>query len=93
MPPDFFKTEKEDLIKLDVEYRIPFMYSEFACIVDYLILTKGKNTFLVFMKTLLTGENSKDAFKRIYGTDFDKFILNFKEFIIIGNSRPSPNKG
>lgn len=46
MPPEYFKTKKEDKIKPDVKYRITFMYSEFACIVDYLIEQYGKDKYI-----------------------------------------------
>jgi hypothetical protein len=78
MPPDFFKTHKEDRVRLNVPYRITFMYSEFACIVDYLIAAEGKEKFLNYMKTLLHNKNHDRVFKDIYGTDFDKFMMNFK---------------
>jgi len=50
MPPKYFKTGKEDDIKLEVKFRIAFMYSEFACIVDYLVTTYGKDKLLQYMK-------------------------------------------
>jgi hypothetical protein len=84
-PPDFYKTRKENHIKLGTKNQIAFMYSEFACIVDYLIEVYGKDKFLIYMKTLLHGKNYKNVFKDIYKINFDKFILDFKKHIV--NSR------
>jgi len=81
MPPEFFKTRKEDRIPLDVKYRMTFMYSEFACIVDYLIETYGKETFLSYMKALLRGGNQERAFKNLYGIEFDECIQNFRNSV------------
>ncbi len=81
MPPDFFKTKDEDKIKLNVENRIPFMYSEFACIVDYLITKYGKDKFLVYMKKLISDTDHDKIFKQIYEIDFDKFLTDFKEHV------------
>ncbi len=81
MPPFDFKTKRENKIKLDVEYRITFMYSEFACIVDYLIEKYGKEKFLVYMKELLKSNDHNSVFKETYGLDFDDFIVNFKKHV------------
>ena len=52
MPPLDFKTSREDRVKLNVKYPITFMYSEFACIVDYLAETYGKGkTFDIYQET------------------------------------------
>jgi len=81
LPPDFFKTKNEDRIRLNVENRIPFMYSEFACIVDYLISKYGKERFLIYMKCLIKDNDHDKIFKQIYGIPFDKFLLDFKEHV------------
>ena len=81
MPPEYFKTKKEDTIKLDVKYRITFMYSEFACIVDYLIEQYGKDKFLSYMKELTHDDKHNNVFKDIYGIDFSKCIQDFRESV------------
>ncbi len=81
MPPEYFKTKNEDRIKLDVQYRITFMYSEFACIVDYLIEKFGKEKFLSYMKELTTISDHDKIFKKIYGIEFGHFITDFSESI------------
>lgn len=81
LPPFDFKTKNEDKIKLDVKYRIAFMYSEFACIVDYLIINYGKEKFLTYMKNLLKDDNHNKVFKQVYGIDFDNALLEFKEYV------------
>ncbi len=78
MPPEYFKTKNEDKIRLDVGNRIPFMYSEFACIVDYLITNYGKEKFLTYMKSLLKSNDHDKIFKQIYDIDFNDFIEVFK---------------
>ena len=78
--PKYFKTNKEDEIKLNVKYRSAFMYSEFACIVDYLIERYGKEKFLVYMKSLLNNEDHDKVFKEVFNIDFEKFISNFQDY-------------
>jgi predicted SprT family Zn-dependent metalloprotease len=86
MPPEYFKTKKEDLVRLDVPYRITFMYSEFACIVEYLINTQGKDQFLRYMKSLLKNRHHDTVFREIYGIDFQTFLLNFQAFVMKNTS-------
>lgn len=81
MSPECFKTKKEKQVNLNVKYPPAFMYSEFACIVDYLIETQGKEKFLVYMKKLLKDDNHNKVFKETYGIDFNEFISQFKNFI------------
>lgn len=82
MPPEYFKTKKEYQIKLDVEHRITFMYSEFACIVDYLIEQFGKDKFISYMKELISNGKHDKVFRAIYGIDFSKCIEDFKESVM-----------
>lgn len=86
IPPFDFKTKNEDKIKLDVKYRITFMYSEFACIVDYLIINYGKEKFLSYMKSLLKNNNHDEVFKQIYGIDFDNALIEFKKYVAQNDS-------
>jgi hypothetical protein len=81
MPPNYFLTNKEDSIKLNVPYRKAFIYSEFGCIVDYLVATRGKEIFLIYMKTLSHNKNHDKVFRDIYGIDFDKLLMTFRESI------------
>jgi len=81
LPPFDFKTNREDKIKLNVKYRITFMYSEFACIIDYLVANYGKDKFLLYMKSLINSNDHDKIFKQIYGIDFDKFIKDFRQFV------------
>ena len=46
-----------------------------------MITIGGKDKFLNYMKTLLHNNNHDHVFNDIYGISFDKFIINFKEFI------------
>lgn len=78
LQPLDFKTKNEDKINLDVEYRIPFMYSEFACIVDYLIETYGKEKLLTFMKELLKDSDNNKVFKEVYNIEFSQAIHDFR---------------
>jgi hypothetical protein len=81
MPPDCFKTRREDGIKLDVPYRMTFMYSEFGCIVDYLVESYGRDRFLEYMKRLCKTGGHKGAFEEVFGIGFDTFIDQFKEHV------------
>lgn len=85
MPPQYFKTKREDEIDLDIEYRLAFMYSEFACIVDYLIGTYGKDRFLSYMKGLLNNRNHDGVFKNNYGIDFDECVQDFRDSVTADN--------
>ena len=87
MPPEYFKTKKEDKVPLNVKYRVTFMYSEFACIVDYLVNSYGKEKFLVYMKSLLKNNNHDKVFKEVYGMDFKDFLFNFQKFVSV-NDKP-----
>jgi len=86
MPPDFYNSNKEDQVQINVKNRIAFIYSEFGCIVDYMISTGGKDKFLNYMKTLLYNNNHEQVFKHMYGISFDKFLINFKEYIKLRKS-------
>ncbi len=82
MPPEYFKTGDEDRIELDVEYRVTFMYSEFACIVDYLITEYGKAKFLHYIKQLTRDSGHDGVFKEIYGADFGAVIQEFRRAVL-----------
>lgn len=89
LPPNWFHTRKEDGVKLDVEYRIAFIYSEFACIVDYLIGTYGKEKFMEYMKALLKSGDHEVIFKKVYGISFEDMIANFRTFCVKYREQPS----
>lgn len=80
IPPSDFKTRREKQINLNLKYRMTFMYSEFACIVDYLVSKYGKDVFLSYMKNLLKSTNHDKVFRKIYGQDFDEFVLVFRGY-------------
>jgi predicted SprT family Zn-dependent metalloprotease len=81
LPPRLFHTRKEDDFTLDVPNRIAFIYSEFACIVDYLVSTRGKEKFLAYMKGLFASADPDQVFRKVYGITFDDMILNFRDSI------------
>lgn len=81
-PPFLFNTIKEDLIKLNIQNPIAFKYSEFACIVDYLIEKYGRDNFDRYMKGLFNNKPHDKLFKEIYGINFDIIL---KDFIHIAN--------
>lgn len=83
MPPDLYRTKNEDTIVLEVENRIPFMYSEFACIVDCLIAEYGKGKFLTYMKSLIKSNDHDALFRQIYGVDFNAFLADFKSTVAL----------
>jgi hypothetical protein len=61
---------------LKIENPIAFKYSEFACIVDFLVEKFGKNKFDIYMKSLFLNQN-EIAFKNVYNIDFTDFINDF----------------
>ncbi len=65
-----------DLLAIDNKWW--FVYSEFACIVDDLIIRYGKEKFILFMKTLLNGHDSGKAFNDTYGIEFKEYIESIK---------------
>lgn len=77
--PRYYRTKQEKQTKLDVSNRIGFIYSEFACIVDFLIEQYGRDRFLSYIKTMITGNNNDRAFQDIYGIEFNELINDFKE--------------
>lgn len=78
MPPTWFQTGKEEQIVLDVQYPVAFMYSEFACIVDYLVETYGKARLIAYIKELTRGGDTEEVFRTIYGLAFHECIRDFK---------------
>lgn len=74
-------------IKLDLKNSISFIYSEFACILDYLIVTYGKEKLMLYIKKLSNNPDNNKEFKEVYGLEFSKAIHNFKN-IINANKKP-----
>ena len=81
MPPQYFKTNKEDEIKINVKYKIAFIYSEFGCIVDYLVKTFGRKKFIKYIKALLDENDNESQFNKVYSRDFNEVISEFKEYV------------
>jgi predicted SprT family Zn-dependent metalloprotease len=82
MPPSYFRTNKEHKVKIEFKNNVAFMYSEFACIVDYLVITYGKEKVLKYIKRLLDNCNNKEVFIEEFGIDFYKVTLNFKKYVM-----------
>jgi hypothetical protein len=78
---------KKSKIKLDLKNSVSFMYSEFACIVDYLILIYGKEKLILYIRKLSNNPDNNKEFKKIYGLEFSKAIQNFKN-IVNANKKP-----
>ncbi len=68
-------------MKLDVPYRMTFMYSEFACIVDRLVETYGREKFLVYMKKMLDRDDHDAVFKEVFEIEFDGFLTNLQKAV------------
>jgi hypothetical protein len=81
LPPESYHTRKENQVRIDAPNRIAFIYSEFGCIVDYMFIRGGEEKFLSYMNALLHSNNHDQAFKNIYGVDFETFLINFKEHV------------
>lgn len=81
LPPMDFKTNREEKTRLNVKNPIAFQYSEFACIVDYLVITYGKEKLLIFMKKLFENSDNNVAFQETYSIEFSKMIQDFKNYI------------
>lgn len=81
LPPKYFKTGKEKSVPIRAKNPIAFIYSEFACIVDYLIATEGKSKFITYMKRLLEGGDQDDIFREVYGKSIEDSLRQFKKQI------------
>ena len=81
MPPDYYKTNKEDEVNINVKYKIAFIYSEFGCIVDYLVKTYGKEKLIKYIKALLEENDNESQFRKVYSRDFNEVISEFKEYV------------
>ncbi|MBN1387953.1 MAG: hypothetical protein JW965_05865 [Bacteroidales bacterium] len=81
MPPGAYKTKIENDIILDVPDRINFIYSEFACIVDYLVTRFGRDKFIIYVKRIISEYNHEKVFEEIYGFKFENFLDDFRKDI------------
>ena len=78
MPPETFGTSDEDHVRLDVPERKPFIYTEFACIVDDLIATHGRDRFLRYVKRLMVESDHDDVFRSVFQIGFDSYLDRFR---------------
>jgi hypothetical protein len=78
MPPETFGTDAEDGVGLDVEYRQPFIYCEFALIVEDLIDRFGRVRFQEYMTRLFEEGDHDEVFQREFGVDFVDYIAEFR---------------
>ena len=78
---------KKSKIKLDLKNSVSFMYSEFACIVDYFILTYRKDKLILYIKKFCNNPDNNKEFKEVYDLEFLKAIHNFKN-IVNANKKP-----
>lgn len=81
LQPEYFNTKKEDEAKLKVKNKIAFIYSEFACIVDYLKKQYGKDKFQNYMVKLLDSWQPEKVFKDVYRIDFNTCLNDFKKYV------------
>ena len=79
LDPRDYATAREERAVLNVKYPIAFVYSEFACIVDDLITTFGKEKFTQYVGRLGSATHHEKVFREIYGIDFDSYLSNFKQ--------------
>jgi predicted SprT family Zn-dependent metalloprotease len=80
-PPQYYKTSEEEDSQLNLENKIAFLYSEFACIVDYLIERYGEEKFHHYMTELFTNTNHDAVFKKVFNLSFSEFQNEFVEFV------------
>ena len=81
LSPTYMNTSKEDEAKLNVKYKTTFMFSESACIVEYLIEIYGRDRFEQYMKQLLVSVNHDRTFKAVYGIEFEQCLQNFRHHV------------
>ena len=58
------------------------MYSEFACLVDYLIQNYGKEKFLVYMNRVVNARTHNDVFFEMYQVNFEDCLQDFKNSVM-----------
>jgi len=63
---------KKSKIKLDLKNSVSFMYSEFACIVDYFILTYRKDKLILYIKKFCNNPDNNKEFKKFMVSNFQK---------------------
>jgi hypothetical protein len=79
LPPEYYNTSGEDKINLNMKNKIAFVYSEFGCIVDYLIENYGKEKFMKYVTGLLRSHQPDKVFNDTYGITLDSLLTNFKK--------------
>ncbi|MEN6548304.1 MAG: hypothetical protein ABFE07_19865 [Armatimonadia bacterium] len=81
MPPLLFNTRVGDQIELHVKYPEAFAYSEFGCLVDYLIQTRGRDRFQGYLGRLIEGDDQAAAFDEAYGMALDQAVGEFMDHV------------
>lgn len=78
MPPEVFGTDSEDGVGLDVENRMPFVYCEFALIVDDIIQRFGREKFQEYMTGITFWTDHDEVFERTFGLEFSEYLVDFR---------------
>jgi hypothetical protein len=81
MPPPLFGTRAGDRVELRVKYPDAFVYSEFACLVDYLVETRGRDTLRGYLERLIAGERQAAAFEASYAMSLDRAVDEFLQHV------------
>ncbi len=79
MPPFAFDTDEEDQVELNMPYPQAFTYSQFACVVEDLIVRFGKDRFIGYMKALLSSTDHDAVFMDAFGVTFADYIAAFRK--------------
>jgi hypothetical protein len=94
--PRDFATRKEDATVLKVPYKAAFVYSEFACIIDDLMDSFGREKVLAYIKALLNESDDMELFRATFGQTFGDYLSSFQRRISQGtqiNPLPSDRHG
>ena len=81
MPPEAFGTDAEEAVPLDVANRMPFIYCEFALVVNDLITRFGRDRFQEYMTGLTFWSDPDEAFKNSFGMEFEEYLPTFRSEI------------
>ncbi len=81
MPPTVYQTKAGDDLEPNVENPLPFIYSEFACLVEYLIDSRGEARFWEYVRALMGDSDQDRAFCGVYGTDLEAVVEEFREHV------------
>jgi hypothetical protein len=81
LPDDWgtiLEKQKKSIRDLPLENKMWFIYAEFGCLVDRLLEIYGRDRFSRFLRATLTERDIPEAFRRVFGLDYEEFLRTFR---------------